>query len=168
MSARKAVSIPLDRVFYRIGDVARIVGVKTHVLRFWESEFAVVSPPKSKSGQRVYRRTDVEHVLLIKHLLYTERFSIEGARRRIRDLRRAGELPATLGLALQALPGWVSTWNQVSPASTAGDTQIPNSSWESSSFEASLVGLSDEEALLVHARRLLELSERPIAEFFSY
>ena len=84
-------SIP-DKLFFRIGDVAEIVGVKPYVLRYWESEFPTISPNKSNSGQRVYKRTDVETLLLIKHLLYNERYSIEGARKRIRDLKRQKEL----------------------------------------------------------------------------
>jgi len=85
------IDIP-DRLFFRIGDVAEIVDVKPYVLRFWETEFTDISPDKSSSGQRVYRRSDVESLLLIKHLLYKERFSIEGARKKIRDLKRGGSL----------------------------------------------------------------------------
>jgi len=81
-----------DRMYFRIGDVADIVGVKPYVLRYWESEFQFVTPQKSSTGQRVYRRSDVENLLLIKHLLYQERYSIEGARNRIKDLRREGGL----------------------------------------------------------------------------
>lgn len=81
-----------DRLFFRIGDVAELVGVKPYVLRFWESEFALVSPQKSGAGQRLYRKSDVESLLMIKHLLYTERYSIEGARNRINELKRAGKL----------------------------------------------------------------------------
>ena len=78
-----------DKMYFRIGEVARIVGVKPYVLRYWETEFAVLAPSKSGSGQRVYRRIDVERVLLIKHLLYEKRYSIEGARRRLREMRKA-------------------------------------------------------------------------------
>jgi DNA-binding transcriptional MerR regulator len=81
-----------ERLYFRIGDVAEIAGVKTHVLRYWESEFSEIQPEKSSTGQRVYRRRDVETVLLIKHFLYSEKYSIEGARQKIRELRRGGEL----------------------------------------------------------------------------
>lgn len=84
-------SIP-DRLYFRIGDVAEIVGVKPHVLRYWESEFSEIQPEKSSTGQRVYRRKDVETVLLIRHFLYEEKFSVEGARQKIRELRRQGGL----------------------------------------------------------------------------
>ncbi|MBY0470814.1 MerR family transcriptional regulator [bacterium] len=81
-----------DKLFFRIGDVADLAGVKPHVLRYWETEFPMISPTKSNTGQRVYKRTDVESILLIKHLLYRERYSIEGARRRMREMRRSGEI----------------------------------------------------------------------------
>lgn len=83
-----------NKVYFRIGDVAEIVDVKPYVLRYWETEFAMIHPTKSSSGQRVYRRADVETLLLIKHLLYTQRYSIEGARKKVRDLRKSGELDA--------------------------------------------------------------------------
>jgi DNA-binding transcriptional MerR regulator len=85
------IQIP-DRLYFRIGDVAELIGVKPYVLRYWESEFPMISPQKSSSGQRVYRRSDVETVLMIKHLLYEERYSVEGAKKRIRELRKEGEL----------------------------------------------------------------------------
>lgn len=87
----KKIEIP-ERLFFRIGDVARILSVKTHVLRYWESEFSIVAPRKSGSGQRVYRRADVETLAMVRHLLHEERYSIEGARRRIKELRKEGEL----------------------------------------------------------------------------
>jgi DNA-binding transcriptional MerR regulator len=76
-----------QRLFFKIGDVAELVGVKPYVLRYWETEFPMISPQKSDSGQRVYRRADVEIVLIVKKLLYQERYSIEGARKRIKELR---------------------------------------------------------------------------------
>lgn len=85
------VHIP-DRMFFRIGEVAAIVGVKPYVLRYWETEFSVLSPSKSNSQQRMYTRADVENALLIKHLLYDLRFSIEGAKKRITEMRRQGGL----------------------------------------------------------------------------
>ena len=81
-----------DRMFFRIGDVAEITGIKPYVLRFWEKEFSCLSPIKNASGQRIYRKSDVESVLLIKRLLYSERYSIEGAKNRIKELRKEGQL----------------------------------------------------------------------------
>lgn len=96
-------SIP-DRVYFRIGDVAEIAGIKPHVLRYWETEFSEIAPEKSASGQRVYRRRTVETVLLIKKLLYQDRYSIDGARRRLRELRRDGQLASECREAAEPLP----------------------------------------------------------------
>ena len=70
-----------DKLYFRIGDVARLAGIKPYVLRFWETEFPGLGPKKSGSGHRLYRRKDVEMVLEIKRLLYEQRFTIEGARK---------------------------------------------------------------------------------------
>lgn len=72
-----------DKLYFRIGDVSRIAGVKAYVLRYWETEFPTIAPKKSGTGQRLYRRKDVELILEIKHLLYEKRFTIEGARKAI-------------------------------------------------------------------------------------
>lgn len=85
------VHIP-DRMFFKIGEVAKIIGVKSYVLRYWETEFAFLSPQKSDNQQRMYSKKDVENCLLIKHLLYDKRYSIEGARKRIAELRKTGQL----------------------------------------------------------------------------
>jgi DNA-binding transcriptional MerR regulator len=79
-----------DKLYFKIGEVAKIVGVKPYVLRYWESEFSVVRPAKARSQHRVYRRRDVETLLGIKDLLYNQRYTIEGAKRRLRELQRAG------------------------------------------------------------------------------
>lgn len=70
-----------DKLYFRIGDVARLAGIKPYVLRFWETEFPALGPKKSGTGHRLYRRKDVEMVLEIKRLLYEQRFTIEGARK---------------------------------------------------------------------------------------
>ena len=70
-----------DKLYFRIGEVARLAGIKPYVLRFWETEFPALGPKKSGSGHRLYRRKDVETVLEIKRLLYVQRFTIEGARK---------------------------------------------------------------------------------------
>lgn len=75
-----AAAIP-DKLFFRMGEVSRLVGVEPYVLRYWESEFKVLSPRKSTTGQRMFRRKDVELLLEIKHLLYERKFTIEGARK---------------------------------------------------------------------------------------
>lgn len=76
-----------DQLEFKIGTAADLVGVKPYVLRFWETEFDGLKPKKSRKGQRVYSRRDVETAMIIKKLLYEDRFSIEGARSRLRDLR---------------------------------------------------------------------------------
>ena len=84
-------SISHDRLYYRIGEVSRITGLKPHVLRYWESEFKVIKPYKGGSLQRLYRKKDVDLVLRIKKLLYDEGFTIAGAKRKIRDIERGRE-----------------------------------------------------------------------------
>lgn len=73
-----------NRLFFRIGEVTKIAGVEAHVLRFWESEFPMLSPRKTPKGQRQYRRKDLETILAIKKLLYEEKYTIAGARRALR------------------------------------------------------------------------------------
>ncbi len=76
-----------DKLYYRIGEVARLTGIKSHVLRYWEAEFNL--PPKMrKAGQRLYRRGDIELILEIKRLLYNERYSIEGAKKKLKGILR--------------------------------------------------------------------------------
>lgn len=79
-------AIDTAKRYYRIGEVSRITGVKPYVLRYWESEFRWMSPQKSRSQQRLYRQRDIEIILLIKRLLYEERFTIAGARRKLGEL----------------------------------------------------------------------------------
>ena len=78
--ALEVAEIP-DKLYFRIGEVAQLAGIKPYVLRFWETEFSFLGPKKSDTGHRLYRRKDVEIVLEIKRLLYQERFTIEGARK---------------------------------------------------------------------------------------
>jgi DNA-binding transcriptional MerR regulator len=75
-----------DKRYYRIGEVARATGVKPYVLRYWESEFRWMAPQKSRSKQRLYRKRDIDTILLIKKLLYEQRFTIAGARKKLREL----------------------------------------------------------------------------------
>jgi DNA-binding transcriptional MerR regulator len=80
------------KLYYKIREVCEIVGVEAHVLRFWESEFPVLSPPKSKSGQRTYRPKDIELLLRIRKLLYEDGFTIAGARKKLDSI--AADEPA--------------------------------------------------------------------------
>jgi DNA-binding transcriptional MerR regulator len=72
-----------DKLYFKIGEVCEITGVQPHVLRYWETEFPQLAPEKNRSGQRVYKRRDIEIVLKIKKLLYEEKFTIAGAKRRL-------------------------------------------------------------------------------------
>jgi DNA-binding transcriptional MerR regulator len=78
--------------FYSIGEVCGLTDLKPHVLRYWESQFRFLNPAKNRSGNRVYKSREVELIMLVKHLLYTEKFTIDGARQRIDQYRRTGEL----------------------------------------------------------------------------
>ena len=82
---------PPVKLYYRIGEVSEIVGVEPHVLRYWETEFRSIRPQKSRKGQRIYSRRDVEKLLRVKDLLYNHGFTIAGARKRLRDV---GDKPA--------------------------------------------------------------------------
>jgi len=75
-----------DKLYYRIGEVSAITGVKAHVLRYWETEFRWMAPPKSRANQRLYRKRDIEMVLLLKRLLWEERYTIAGARQKIQEM----------------------------------------------------------------------------------
>ena len=74
-----------DKLYYKIGEVAKFTGIKTHVLRYWETEFKSIRPNKSRSNQRLYRRQDVELILHLKDLLYNQGFTIAGARKKLRE-----------------------------------------------------------------------------------
>ena len=87
--------------FFAIGDVCQLTDLKPHVLRYWESQFRFLNPAKNRSGNRVYQRREIELILLVKHLLYDEKYTIEGARRRIEEYRRTGELRGEARRALQ-------------------------------------------------------------------
>jgi DNA-binding transcriptional MerR regulator len=74
-----------DKLYYKIGEVAKFTGVKTHVLRYWETEFKAIRPNKSRSNQRLYRKRDVDLILHLKDLLYNQGFTIAGARKKLRE-----------------------------------------------------------------------------------
>jgi DNA-binding transcriptional MerR regulator len=74
-----------DKLYFRIGEVARLTRIQPYILRYWESEFPLLQPKKSGTGQRLYRKRDIEIVLKIKQLLYDRRYTIAGARRRLQD-----------------------------------------------------------------------------------
>lgn len=91
-----AVEIP-EKLYFKIGEVADLLKLKTHVLRYWETEFSALQPVKSRANQRLYRRTDVETALLIKDLLYRQGFTIAGARKKLNKDLRSQDLPNSAG-----------------------------------------------------------------------
>lgn len=86
--------------FFSIGEVCSLTDLKPHVLRYWESQFRFLNPAKNRSGNRVYQRKEIELIMLVKHLLYTEKYTIDGARQKIDEHRRGGELKPTARAAL--------------------------------------------------------------------
>jgi DNA-binding transcriptional MerR regulator len=88
--------------FFSIGEVCQLTDLKPHVLRYWESQFRFLNPAKNRSGNRVYQRREIELIMLVKHLLYTEKYTIEGARAKIEHYRRSGELKPETRRALAA------------------------------------------------------------------
>lgn len=95
-------SIP-DRFGFKIGDVAELLGIKQYILRYWEQEFEVLKPKKASNNQRLYTKKDVENAFLIKKLLYRDRFSIEGARQALRDVKFALKKEKNFSDALQKM-----------------------------------------------------------------
>jgi DNA-binding transcriptional MerR regulator len=95
------VSEPLQE-FFSIGEVCSLTDLKPHVLRYWESQFRFLNPAKNRSGNRVYQRREIELILLVKHLLYTDKYTIEGARQCIESYRRTGELKPAAHEAMRA------------------------------------------------------------------
>lgn len=87
--------------FYSIGEVCALTDLKPHVLRYWESQFKLLNPAKNRSGNRVYARREVELILLVKHLLYTEKYTIDGARQKLDEHRKGGTLRPVARVALQ-------------------------------------------------------------------
>ncbi len=83
-SLKPQLPVP-DKLFYKIGEVSKITGIESYVLRYWETEFPFLRPRKNKSGQRVYVKKDLEMILMVKKMLYQERYTIEGVRKRFED-----------------------------------------------------------------------------------
>ncbi|MCZ2157659.1 MAG: MerR family transcriptional regulator [Bryobacterales bacterium] len=119
---------------FRIGEVSRIVGVEPYVLRYWETEFSQLSPKKSGTGHRMYRRREVEQLLLIRQLLYDRQYTIKGARQYLKELSQRRAQPTEMTPAGQPEEversrttnsgGTDSTQpgNEAAPSSTAGVT----------------------------------------------
>lgn len=78
--------------YYSISEVCDLVGLRPHVLRYWETQFPLLNPSKNRSGNRVYQRKEIKLILFVKHLLYEEKFTVEGAKQKMEQLRKGGEL----------------------------------------------------------------------------
>lgn len=89
-----------QKEYYSISEVCEIVGLKPHVLRYWETQFGPLNPSKNRSGNRVYQRKEIKLILLVKHLLYEEKYTVEGARAKLDQLRRTGRLTEVTGRVL--------------------------------------------------------------------
>ena len=85
--------------YYSIGEVCDLAGLKPHVLRYWETQFPALKPSKNRAGNRVYRRKDIKLVHLLRHLLYAEKYTIEGARHKLDQLRKEGKLSRAARIA---------------------------------------------------------------------
>lgn len=83
-----------NKLFYRIGEVSRLTGLEPSVLRYWETEFAQLKPEKGRSGQRVYKKEDIDRILQIKQMLYSEGYTIAGARKKMSN--KAGQDPGSI------------------------------------------------------------------------
>lgn len=135
------------REFYKIGDVAEFAGIKPYVLRFWETEFTILRPVKGDTGQRTYRYRDLCAVFLVRHLLYQERYSLEGARKRIRQMadseengaqtspsiEEEGKRPEMAGMQMEAAEAVVGTETPAQPASalkTKANNEIESHSFD--------------------------------------
>lgn len=96
------MSDPVARkAYYSIGEVCELTGLKPHVLRYWETQFGALNPTKNRSGNRVYQRKQIRLILLIKYLLYEEKYTIDGARRKLEKLRRGEGLEETVERILE-------------------------------------------------------------------
>ena len=119
--------------YYAIGEVCDLTGLKSHVLRYWETQFDVLHPGKNRAGNRVFRAADIELILLLKHLLYEKKYTIEGARQRLREMRSRDELeeerqellePSVLTGMKEELQALLDVLT-VPPRSTASDPEGP-------------------------------------------
>ncbi|GAB6093923.1 MerR family transcriptional regulator [Desulfatiferula olefinivorans] len=89
-----------DKMYFKIGEVSEITGLEAHVLRFWESEFKNIKPRRTSTGQRMYRKNDIQLILYIKHLLHNEKFTIQGARKYLENEAGQSRTPPTAAAAI--------------------------------------------------------------------
>lgn len=150
------VELP-DKKYFKIGEVASLVGVEPHVLRYWQTQFPQVRPQKSRSGHRLYRKKDVETLLLVRELLHVQRFTIAGARQALRSLVRSERLPTDLpAFVEEAAPA---------PAPPARPFVAPPRAASTEVAAVEVEGLHPEELEDALARQLAASAGGPIASF---
>ena len=162
-----ATVIP-EKIFFKIGEVCDLVGVQAHVLRYWETEFPMLSPQKNRSGQRTYRRRDVEIAFRIKELLYDELFTIAGAKKKLQgELRETSRLKIVHSESVQK-ETFIKSVQPVEPVQSpapAVEVEVENRNFvETDDFQEEIseaIVMDDErrEALKSLAVQLLELRE---------
>lgn len=154
--AHTAVVIP-EKIYFKIGEVCELVGVQPHVLRYWETEFPMLSPQKNRSGQRSYRRRDVEMALRIKELLYDEMFTIAGAKKKLQSELRE---PARLKI-VQAETQDLERSEGANNPSLFEDEELELDDEDGNTFELAgtetSLNVDQQQALRVLASHLLEL-----------
>jgi DNA-binding transcriptional MerR regulator len=114
------------KAYYSIGEVCDLTGLKAHVLRYWETQFELLHPTKNRAGNRVFRPKEIELILLVKHLLYEQRFTIDGARQRLLDMRKGGEILAVTRdmVDRKFLPGMKQELKQVKEVLAAPPSRL--------------------------------------------
>ncbi len=100
----------VKKAYYSIGEVCDLTGLKPHVLRYWEAQFEVLHPTKNRAGNRAFRPAEIELILLVKYLLYEKKFTIEGARQKLKEMRASGELESERRDALA--PGVLTSFKE--------------------------------------------------------
>lgn len=159
-----AVAIP-EKIYFKIGEVCELVGVQAHVLRYWETEFSMLSPQKNRSGQRSYRRRDVEIALRIKQLLYDEMFTIAGAKKKLQaEMRETSKLKIVHPVEPEPVRQreYPTTFSNQTPSLFDDDFEIPEDlQVDDESIESGAHMLTGDrrEALKSIAGQLLELRE---------
>lgn len=152
VTTKYAVDTPTipDRLYFKIGDVAKICSVETYVLRFWETQFPQLKPNKSGKGQRLYRRRDVEMALDIKRLVHDERYTISGARHALDAMQSKGKAVP----ALTAVPanGALAAIKSLSDKEKAAILRVKSELREIASLLASAPGTRRERPRIVRAR----------------
>lgn len=148
-----------EKLFFRIGEVCALIKVQPHVLRYWETEFPMLTPQKNRAGQRVYRRKDVEMVFRIRDLLYEEKFTIAGAKRKLLDDARGGNTAKHKPAAQQpsaesALGAEPAAANSPAAVKPPAGVQPPATS-------------HDEQAVSPHMKRVLRLIKHDLEDLLT-